>query len=632
VRHQAIAVIALASAVTVAATGATTALAGTWVSPAASLSPTGASSFNPSVAVTPSGEAVALWMQQALGGVNVVRASRLQGTVWSSPITLSSGGDALSYEAIAIDSSGVATAVWSRYANSGPPAVIVEAARSTGAGWSAPVVLDTGQVQGGTDFARPAVAVDPAGNVTATWQNYDGTSWTVKVARFSSGQWGATTALSPPAISMADPAVAAPATGAATVVWGRTLGGQRPLEASSFESGRWQDAVTVGSDASLPKVAGSADGTVVATWLDTSGANNVVRVARRTGGAWSAPQTVSPDGQDAFGPTVAVDATGMATVGWGTQGGQQSMWVTRSVGSGWGAAQDIQGGTGSVQVPAASANGPAVVAWTRAVGIDNAIWASGFTGSAWSTPVQLATSASEAAIAVDAAGAAVAAWQRDAGGNQIIQAMRFITSPSAPRGPAATAGQERATVSWTAPISDGGAAITSYTATATPGGRTCTASAASGCTVEGLTGGTAYTFSVTATNSQGTSPASAASAAVTPTAAPSPAPQVRKLGAKYRLAKRTLTTTGKVPAGATSVIQSATTARTKTIGAAEHAARARTARGTCRIRTTGKGKSRTRTFTCTLTFTAKGRWAVTTTARKRTEAVARATRVVTLRK
>jgi hypothetical protein len=72
-------------------------------------------------------------------------------------------------------------------------------------------------------------------------------------------------------------------------------------------------------------------------------------------------------------------------------------------------------------------------------------------------------------------------------------------------------------VSWTAPTVTGGAAITSYTVTSAPGGATCSAFGAVTCNVTtGLAYGTAYTFTVTATNAAGTGAASAASAAFTP--------------------------------------------------------------------------------------------------------------------
>ncbi|HTV72556.1 MAG TPA: fibronectin type III domain-containing protein [Candidatus Acidoferrales bacterium] len=91
------------------------------------------------------------------------------------------------------------------------------------------------------------------------------------------------------------------------------------------------------------------------------------------------------------------------------------------------------------------------------------------------------------------------------------------TVPSAPTIGTATAGNGQATVTFTAPSSNGGATITGYTATSSPGGLTGTCSS-SPCTVTGLTNGTAYTFSVTATNSQGTGSASAMSNSVTPQA------------------------------------------------------------------------------------------------------------------
>ena len=74
-----------------------------------------------------------------------------------------------------------------------------------------------------------------------------------------------------------------------------------------------------------------------------------------------------------------------------------------------------------------------------------------------------------------------------------------------------------ASIDFTAPTSDGGATIQTYTATSTPGSLTGTVSqAGSGSiTINGLTSSTPYTFTVTATNSVGTSSASSASVSIT---------------------------------------------------------------------------------------------------------------------
>nr|WP_234902099.1 putative Ig domain-containing protein [Agrobacterium rubi] len=90
-----------------------------------------------------------------------------------------------------------------------------------------------------------------------------------------------------------------------------------------------------------------------------------------------------------------------------------------------------------------------------------------------------------------------------------------VTVPGAPTIGTATAGNGEATVSFTAPAANGGATITGYTVTASPGGVTATGSA-SPITVTGLTNGTAYSFTVVATNSAGPGAASAASNSVTP--------------------------------------------------------------------------------------------------------------------
>jgi hypothetical protein len=78
---------------------------------------------------------------------------------------------------------------------------------------------------------------------------------------------------------------------------------------------------------------------------------------------------------------------------------------------------------------------------------------------------------------------------------------------------------QQASVSFTAPVDNGGSVITSYTVTSTPGGLTATGSA-SPILVTGLTNGTSYTFTVHATNAIGDGAESLPSNAVTPSGVP----------------------------------------------------------------------------------------------------------------
>ena len=103
---------------------------------------------------------------------------------------------------------------------------------------------------------------------------------------------------------------------------------------------------------------------------------------------------------------------------------------------------------------------------------------------------------------------------------RIVSAYRVPDAPTI--GTATTTGSTTATVSFTAPVSDGGDPITSYTAISTPGGVTGTLvqSGSGTITVSGLTTGTAYTFTVFATNRAGNSNNSAASNSITTWAVP----------------------------------------------------------------------------------------------------------------
>ncbi|WP_397412767.1 fibronectin type III domain-containing protein, partial [Polaromonas sp.] len=95
------------------------------------------------------------------------------------------------------------------------------------------------------------------------------------------------------------------------------------------------------------------------------------------------------------------------------------------------------------------------------------------------------------------------------------------TIPNAPTIGIATAGNTRASVTWTAPTNNGGSSITGYTVISNPGGKTATVNGSiRTAIVIGLTNGIPYTFTVVATNIAGNSLQSESSNSVIPKTIP----------------------------------------------------------------------------------------------------------------
>ena len=99
------------------------------------------------------------------------------------------------------------------------------------------------------------------------------------------------------------------------------------------------------------------------------------------------------------------------------------------------------------------------------------------------------------------------------------------TTPGAPTGVSGTSGNTQVSLSWTAPSSNGGSAITDYVVQYSINGGSWTTfndgtSTSTSATVTGLTNGSAYTFQVAAINAAGTGIHSASSLGVTPATTP----------------------------------------------------------------------------------------------------------------
>jgi hypothetical protein len=127
------------------------------------------------------------------------------------------------------------------------------------------------------------------------------------------------------------------------------------------------------------------------------------------------------------------------------------------------------------------------------------------------------------------------------------------TSPGAPTIGTATAGDSSATVTWTAPGSDGGSPVTGYkvrvldaTTSQQIGALLDAPASATSLVVNGLSNGTSYTFQVAAVNSVGTGQMSASSNTVTPQGSAQSA--VSFVGAVHSPDKSAKTKSVKVPA------------------------------------------------------------------------------------
>ncbi|MDA0161216.1 PKD domain-containing protein [Solirubrobacter ginsenosidimutans] len=174
-----------------------------------------------------------------------------------------------------------------------------------------------------------------------------------------------------------------------------------------------------------PSIAMARDGTAYAAFQHFDGTNYRAGVAvRAPGGGFGPVQDLSPAGQDAFSPVVAVDRQGNATLAWE----QGPAFVVEArvhpAGGDWGAMTPLSAGP-IFNGPslAAGENGGAVVAWTRNTGgfvrVEAAIRPPNGTGFG---PALLASPAAGTGmcqpphVAIDAAGDVAAIWTRRTSG------------------------------------------------------------------------------------------------------------------------------------------------------------------------------------------------------------------------
>lgn len=352
---------------------------GVW-GPATDLSVTGRYgeyATDPQVAVDPAGDAVAIWED----GEEAVRASTgTAGGAWGAPVELTVGGGAVYDPQVAVDRAGDAVVVWRH--RDGSSWLIQAVSRPAGGVWGPPIDLSAS----GNDVEDPRVAVDPAGDAVAIWQQVSGSDWVVEAAnRPVGGGWSLPVPISATGESAEEPQLVVDPGGDALAVW-RSLAGY-VVEAASGPAGRtWGAPVeltTTAGNVSQPLVAMGSGGAATVIWRYHGASGYAVRSASRTaGGGWQPPVDVSAAGEDPEEARVAVDAKGDALVLWQIDDG--SGWVvqatSRTAGGAWAAPVNVSGIglSGAAPEIAVDEAGDAAAVWRRFDGSFHIIQAAGY--------------------------------------------------------------------------------------------------------------------------------------------------------------------------------------------------------------------------------------------------------------
>jgi hypothetical protein len=306
---------------------------GTWSQPTTISAPGLVSGrMSPQVAISPGGEAVAVWGTNR-GPNRLESASRPPDGGWTPPTVITRQPHRLGgYEQqVAIDRSGDAIAVWHGFSHGHN--VVASASRAPGGVWSHPRRL-SGFLADSSFRPRPRIAIASSGEAVAVWGTYvlvarEYTEYPTieRAVRSPAGTWSRPEILTRyrrEGCSEAD--VAMNPQGDALAVWACGGEGEAPTirSVSRPAAGGWSRARTISAGPrpvayGVPKIAVDVAGEAVAVWRERRrGVSAVIQSATRPpAGHWSAPVNLSATGF-AIEPRVGCDDAGQMAALWAT--------------------------------------------------------------------------------------------------------------------------------------------------------------------------------------------------------------------------------------------------------------------------------------------------------------------------
>jgi hypothetical protein len=309
---------------------------GVWThpsSPSDNISPDGQDAYSSRVAMDNNGNAIITWFQSD-GSKNQIFKSEYRGGVWTPPSSLSDNispdGENAYDPQVAMDNNGNAIITWRQ--SDGLNLQIFKSEYRGGV-WTHPSSLSDNISPDGQGTFLPQVAMDNNGNAIITWYQFDGSNDQIFKSEYRGGVWIHPSSLSDnisPHVWNSDaysPQVAMDSNGNAIITWYQSNGSKTQIFKSEYRGGVWTHPASIsdnispdGQDTDNPQVAMDNNGNAIIVWMQSDGSNWQIFKSESRGGAWHHPASlsdnISPDGQKASNPQVAMDNNGNAIITW----------------------------------------------------------------------------------------------------------------------------------------------------------------------------------------------------------------------------------------------------------------------------------------------------------------------------
>lgn len=356
---------------------------GVWGSPTVLTAPS-ATAESPHVVARKDGTFVALWLR-TIGAERAVEASArvVSGGIttpvqasWTPPVRLSAAGVSANWPTLAVNVNDQVTAVWTR-------GMTVQASTVSGpvpVSWSTPTDLSPG----GAVTTQADLGSDAQGRFTATWTRFQNGGYQVQAAlRGTDGVWSAPKDVSAAGEVAYYPQVAVAPSGSATLAWVTSDTFVRSSSRATA-TGDWSAPdYASAANADVPSLGVDAQGTAYAVWARDRGAGKYVVEAsqRPLGGTWSDPTPLSNESLDASPPSLEVAPAGDATVVWaaGPMAATVVQARTRPAGGAWSTVSELSTAAAGVSVTrtitALDPSGDVLAAWLQGDGSTAALHA-----------------------------------------------------------------------------------------------------------------------------------------------------------------------------------------------------------------------------------------------------------------